>query len=105
MGLGQGLNSKLHLVVDSHGMPLRAIITQGTVADCKQAVALIEGFSTQHLLADRGYDTNEILCHVANQGMAPVIPPQKNRKEQREYDKELYKACHLVENAFLHLKR
>ncbi|MSS27963.1 transposase, partial [Desulfovibrio sp. PG-178-WT-4] len=27
------------------------------------------------------------------------------RKEQREYDKGLYKIRHLVENAFLHLKR
>jgi len=37
--------------------------------------------------------------------MEVVIPPKKNRKEQREYDKELYKIRHLVENAFLHLKR
>ena len=36
--------------------------------------------------------------------MKVVIPPKKNRKEQREYDKELYRARHLVENAFLHLK-
>ena len=86
-------------------MPLRAIITEGTAADCKQAIALIDGFSAQHLLADRGYDTNDILCQAANQGMALVIPPKKNRREQREYDKELYKARHLVENAFLHLKR
>jgi transposase len=39
------------------------------------------------------------------QGMRPVIPPRKNRKEQREYDKDLYGIRHLVENAFLHLKR
>ena len=37
--------------------------------------------------------------------MSPVIPPKKNRKVQREYDKELYKARHLVENAFLYLKQ
>ena len=36
--------------------------------------------------------------------MAAVIPPKKNRKEPREYDKELYKLRHLVENAFLKLK-
>ena len=34
----------------------------------------------------------------------PVIPPRKNRTEQRPYDEELYKLRHLVENAFLHLK-
>ncbi len=37
--------------------------------------------------------------------MTVVIPPRKNRKEMREYDEELYKLRHLVENAFLHLKR
>ncbi|MDR2529408.1 MAG: IS5/IS1182 family transposase, partial [Synergistaceae bacterium] len=34
-----------------------------------------------------------------------VIPPKKNRKEPRLYDEYLYKLRHLVENAFLHLKR
>ena len=37
--------------------------------------------------------------------MEVVIPPKKNRVEQREYDKALYRLRHLVENAFLHLKR
>jgi transposase len=57
------------------------------------------------LLADKGYDTDAILEQTKNQGMQPIIPPKKNRKIQREYDKELYKLRHLVENAFLHLKR
>ncbi|MBF0574010.1 MAG: transposase, partial [Desulfamplus sp.] len=34
-----------------------------------------------------------------------VIPPKKNRAKQRDYDKDLYKYRHLVENAFLHLKQ
>jgi transposase len=37
--------------------------------------------------------------------MNAVIPPKKNRIIQRPYDAELYKLRHLVENAFLHLKR
>jgi transposase len=37
--------------------------------------------------------------------MQPVIPPRSNRRVQREYDKDIYKLRHLVENAFLHLKR
>ncbi len=37
--------------------------------------------------------------------MNPAIPPRKNRKEQRVYDKDLYRLRHLVENAFRHLKR
>ncbi len=61
--------------------------------------------SADYLLADRGYDTQDILDQAKCQGMTPVIPPKKNRKNQREYDKDLYKIRHLVENAFLHLKR
>jgi hypothetical protein len=70
----RGLNTELHLAVDAHGIPLRAFVTQGTTADCTQAM---------------------------HQGMALVIPPKKNRKKPREYDKHLYKARHLVKNAFL----
>ena len=57
------------------------------------------------LLADKGYDSNAILEQALSQGMQPVIPPKKNRKDQREYDKEIYRLRHQVENAFLHLKR
>ena len=65
----------------------------------------MEGIAAGHLLADRGYDTNAILQQAAKQGMQSVIPPKKNRKIQRGYDRYLYKLRHLVENAFLHLKR
>ena len=86
-------------------MPVRAIITQGTTADCTQASRLIEGITADILLADKGYDTDAILEQALRQGMQPVIPPKRNRKIQREYDEELYKLRHLVENAFLHLKQ
>ncbi len=39
------------------------------------------------------------------QGIQVVIPPKRNRKVQRAYDRNLYKIRHLVENTFLHLKR
>ncbi len=101
----RGLNTKLHLAVDAHGMPVRVFITQGTTADCAQAHKLIEGISADYLLADRGYDSDEIVLQAAKEGMQVVIPPRKNRIYQRPCDKELYKLRHLVENAFLHLKR
>ena len=86
-------------------MPVRVIITSGTTADCTQAGHLIKGLDAGNLLADRGYDSNEIIEKAEKQGMNVVIPPKKNRKEQRAYDKALYKHRHLVENAFMHLKR
>jgi transposase len=50
-------------------------------------------------------DGSHIKVHPHAVGMIPVIPPKSNRKEQREYDKYLYKLRHLVENAFLYFKR
>jgi transposase len=91
--------------VDAFGMPVRIFVTQGTTADCTQAGRLIEGLSAEYLLADRGYDSDAIVAQAENQGMKTVIPPRKNRKTKREYDKDLYKLRHLLENAFLHLKR
>ena len=64
----------------------------------------MEGLSAEHLLADRGYDTNAILEQAARQGINPVIPPRKHRLIQRDYDRYLYKLRHLVENAVPHLK-
>ena len=93
------------MAVDAHGMPVRIIITKGTSADCKQAEALIDGIEAKVLLADRGYDSDAIVEKAERAGMKAVIPPRKNRKVQREYDVELYKLRHWVENAFLTLKR
>ena len=91
--------------MDAVGHPVRILITSGTTADCSQAHKLIVGLEAEYLLADRGYDSNDIVNQAESQGMIAVIPPRKNRKDQREYNKEIYKKRHLVENAFLHLKR
>ena len=100
-----GLNTKIHLAVDANGMPVRILVTAGPVADCTKANALIDGIFADWLLADRGYDSNEIIGKAISLNMNVVIPPKKNRKYQRDYDRYLYRLRHLVENAFLHLKR
>ena len=86
-------------------MPLRAIITEGTRADCKEALPLIDGISAEALLADRAYDVDSIITEAISQGMEVVIPPKKNRTKPREYDKALYKLRHLIERECFDLKR
>ena len=63
------------------------------------------GGHAQYVLADKAYDTDEIVKTVINEGVNLVILPKKNRKIQRDYDKYLYRMRHLVEVAFLKLKR
>ncbi len=58
------------------------------------------------LLADRAFDAEErVLQRLKEKEIKAVIPPKRNRKELREYDKELYKARHLIENLFAKLKQ
>ena len=66
---------------------------------------MINGIEAEKLLADKGYDTQEVIDAALCRNMEVVIPPRRNRKEQRTYDRYLYRVRHLVENAFLHLKR
>lgn len=96
-----GLNTKIHLVVDAHGNPIEFTITGGEVSDFTEAVHLLTGLKAEHFIADKSYESDEIVRFAKKQGIIPVIPPRKNRKEKREYDKHLYKLRHLVENAFL----
>ena len=100
-----GLNTKIHLAVDSHGLPVKAKVTSGVAADCQQALDLIRGLNASAVFADKAYDTNELLEYLAEHGIEPVIPSKSNRTEPRQHDEALYRLRHLVENAFLHLKQ
>ena len=94
----------MHLAVDAHGMPVRMRVAAGAESDGSQALELIEGIEAEHLLADKGYDSDAVVLGVLEHGMNPVIPPRRNRKEQREYDSYLYRLRHLVENGFCQFK-
>ena len=60
----------------------------------------------QALLADKSYDAQErVLAVLEHAGVEIVIPPKSNRISPRAYDKELYKARHLIENFFAKLKQ
>ena len=58
------------------------------------------------LLADKAFDADERLIEpLRAQGKSVVIPPKSNRKVQRDFDKDAYKARHLIENFFCKLKQ
>ena len=84
-----------------NGLPVGCIITAGTTADCTRAIELLEGLNANALFGDKAFDTDEIITYAESR----IIPPKRNRIIQRDYDKELYKLRHRVENAILKLKR
>ncbi len=99
-----GLSTKIHAAVDALGNPVRLLLTAGQASEYGQANALIDGFDVAYVLADKGYDSDQFIGELEEAGATAVIPPRKNRKEQREYDEELYKERNLVERLFQKLK-
>ena len=58
------------------------------------------------LLADKAFDADErVIEPLLAAGKTAVIPPKSNRTIQRPYDRDTYKARHLIENFFCKLKQ
>jgi transposase len=83
--------------VDGLGNPLRFELGAGQRHDITGARALIAGFDAEYVIADKGYDSDELIEDIENMGAMAVIPLRSNRKTPREYDRYLYKERHLVE--------
>ena len=92
-------------MTNGEGKPVLLHLTAGPVSDYKGAVALLDKLpKANELLADRGYDADWFRNALIEKGIAPCIPPRKNRKIQYGYDKILYKQRHKIENMFGWLK-
>jgi transposase len=92
-----GFTTKIHVMVDALGNPLKFILTGGHRADITQAYPLIEGVNATYALMDKAYDADKLIEELKSQGITPVIPPKSNRKVAREYDEHIYKERNLVE--------
>jgi transposase len=83
--------------VDALGNPLNILLTAGHRHDLSQAEALLADCLGDHVIADRGYDSDDFLHFILDQDAIPVIPSRKNRRQRRDHDLHLYKERHLVE--------
>ncbi len=99
-----GFGTKVHVAVNGLGLPVKLVLTPGQAADVTQAETLIEGVPFEVVIADRGYDSQAVVAAIKKGGGEAVIPSQKNRKEQRAYDRERYKDRNLVERFWARMK-
>ena len=99
-----GFTTKIHAKVDSLGLPLAFELTSGEIHDMKMVPKLLSG-DCEYLLADRGYDSDELRTTLREKGIIPVIPGKKNRIKHLEYDKVIYKERNKVERFFNRIKQ
>ena len=103
-----GFSTKVHVMVDALGNPLRLTLTGGQRHDITQAETLVDGFVFENLLADKAYDADEFRDLLIKRDATPMIPSRSNRKLIRDYDEFLYRERHLVEcfiNKLKHFRR
>jgi transposase len=79
------------------GNPVEFLLTGGQAADVTQAEPLMEGHQAGAFIADKAFDSDAVVAVANRRGAETVIPPKKNRKVARDYDKHLYKERKKVE--------
>jgi putative transposase len=91
--------------VDALGNPIHVHITPGNTHDISEAPKLIEKAKGENFIADKGYDSDNVVDALKAKGINPVVAQKSNRKVKRDIDSNLYKERHLVENFFCKIKR
>jgi transposase len=88
------------------GNPLGFLLTPGQAHDLQGADALLPDMEADTLLADKAFDADQrVIEPLLARGKSVVIPPRSHRQIQRDFDKDTYKARHLIENFFCKLKQ
>ncbi len=64
----------------------------------------LAGRSPKALIADKGYDSNDIRNDLKNRGIKAVILPKSSRKTPIRYNKKIYKTRNKIERMFGFLK-
>ena len=91
-------------LVDGLGNLIDFILMAGQRHDSKGVLPLIEGLTFEAFLGDKAFDNDKLRADLLARGAKAVIPPKRNRVVVIDYDKEMYKWRHLVENFFAKLK-
>ena len=85
------MTTKIVALVDALGNLVRFLLLPKQAHDMKRVAPLIKDVSFDALLADKTFDADWLLQKFDARGATALIPPNANRKIQRDYDAEVYK--------------
>ena len=92
--------------MDALGNPTGFTLSSGSAHDLQGAEVLLAQIAADTLIADKAFDARErVIDRLKRNGKSAAIPSKSNRKTKRPYDRELYKARHLIEKFFCKLKQ
>ena len=100
------MSTKIHALADALGNPLAFLLTPGQTHDLVGADALLPQMAADTLIGDKAFDADaRVREPLAAAGKSAVIPPKPNRLTPPDFDRDLYKERHLIENFFRKLKQ
>lgn len=111
-----GFGTKLHLIVDGHGIPLAASISPGQAHESKLLEPVREAVKIfrpgrgrprcrpKALAGDKGYSYPRVRRYLRRRGIQAVIPTRKDQRRNPHFDKPSYRRRNIVERCINWLK-
>ncbi len=96
------MTTKIHVVADALGRPLRFILTGGEAHDITTAPQLLADLSAGGVIADKAYDSNALRDLIAE--AQAVIPSKTSRNLVIPHDAVAYALRNRIERFFNKLK-
>lgn len=79
-------------------------LTGGEVHDVTEARGLLVGIDAEAVIADKAYDSDELISFIREGEAKAVIPARSNRLRKRRLDRKRYRDRNLIERFFCRLK-
>ena len=98
------MTTKILALTDALGNLVRFVLMPGNRFDTVGVPPLIDGISFDALIADKAFDSNDIIAELNERGARIVISQHSRRAIPLPVDAEMYKWRHLIENFFGKLK-
>ena len=102
-----GFGTKVHLLIESHGIPVGIYLSGGERHECKAFVPLMEHvliprhrgrpFWPKKMAGDKGYSYPEVRGWLKRHQIRAVIPTRKDQPTDPTFDKATYRKRNLIE--------
>lgn len=102
-----GFGTKVHLLIENHGIPVGIHLTGGQRSECKAFVPLMDQvllsrhpnrpFWPRKMAGDKGYSYPEVRGWLHRHHIQAVIPTRKDQPLDPHFDKASYRRRNLIE--------
>lgn len=102
-----GFGTKVHLLIESHGIVVGIYLTGGQRNECKAFAPLMDHLLLTHhrdrpfwprkMAGDKGYSYPEVRGWLERHKIQAVIPTRSNQPQDPQFDKATYRRRNLIE--------